>query len=455
MNYRKILFIILTLGFISSLVFTVEAQATSKSSSIHTEENEIVYDGSSHSEKDKDSITEEVVGEKKLLDIVSEKEERIKTYLLDIKSEENKKRLLSEISKKIQDQYMDFKDRFYSREKIFEVFMLSCINNENIYMYGGPGVGKSEISSYLSNLNDEYNFELQIVKRTTSDVILGGLSIPDISKGEYKRAISPIYDQVAIFMDELPNANADFFSDLFQVLLRGISNGKQNYKLQTRSILLAGNVPLLSMVNTVNDEVLSENGDFGRAFGDRILYAFPVKSINNKNKVKEFADKFMRIKAGDLSAAHNEDKIELPKISQEEFEVLNALISEWYEEKTVAKFYEFLTSFQTSISRDATGREGKYIDFHRIDNDRLMAKIISSVISHYALSYILDFSTYEDYLVNKEKFVKNRIWDIHKIRRAFELVLVPESICGNKKEDTVYTHFTERFKIFLSNLSKK
>lgn len=362
-------------------------------------------------------------------DKVSQYQKALDCYLQDMTDEDKKKSFIETISEKMRQQLHGFEKKFSQDRKIFEVYLLSLINQENIYMYGAPGVGKSEICRFLSSLNenDKKSWSLQIVRRTTSDTILGGLKISNMSEGEYVRAISPIFDKVTIFLDELPNAESAFYSDLFQVLLREVSNGEQCYKLPFRSLLATGNIPFIDLVKRVNEETDSINEDFGRAFGDRILFGFEVED-NSDNK--QFSRKFMDYKKSRISTnTSKEHESNLPSISQLEFDVLNAILGEWFTEDIV----EYIANYLDSVQNILNDKEiDKFSNYHKIDNPRLKAKLVNNIITHYALSIIIDSNfSIEGYQSGLKSFL-NREIEAQKLWNAVKIVLDPESISSTK-----------------------
>ena len=370
-------------------------------------------------------------------DVVRKTEESENDHIREIL--EDPKHFLEEVAITIKRQRKIFLDIYPGHEDLFVIYLLACMNKENILIYGPPGGSKTAMSKFFAQANDKDPFILQMLSTTLSDTFVGGLVFEDIKSGRYTRNLAPIYHKVVAFVDEVNHGRDDVFSDIFQVLSKEVLNGEQYYDLKVRSIIMTGNSTMDTLVQRISRDSDMETG---RAFADRTIFEVP---ISGKSDADLFARNFLMYQKNGFKKC---ERSLFTPISQNNFSALEALANEYITDKKLAiNVFNFLKSFQLSCNNDAqiSGRKkrGKFVSYHTFDNDRIMAKVTKIVTSYLFLMKLMNAKNIAVGTPMFYKSLKPSKSDLPLIANALRLVLLPESIDKENIDKSKYTHIFE------------
>ncbi len=167
----------------------------------------------------------------------------------------------------------------YEREHIVALSLLGALSNENIFLLGRPGVGKSLVARRLKYaFRGARAFEYLMSRFSTPDDVFGPVSISKLKEEDaYERKVDGFLPGAeVVFLDEIWKAGPAIQNALLTVLNEKIYlNGQTELTLPTKLVISASNE-------------LPAEGEGLEALWDRFLVRAvvePIKSASNFKKL--------------------------------------------------------------------------------------------------------------------------------------------------------------------------
>lgn len=170
---------------------------------------------------------------------------------------------------------------FLEREDIIDGVLASLVTQQNCFLFGAPGTGKSELVRAVSQgFTDSKFFSYLLSPTTDPSELYGPVAVSKLLEDEYTRDVKGyLPDSNVAFLDELFRGSSAVLNSLLQLLNeRTFNNGKDLISTDIQSIVAATN-------SFPTEESL-------QAFCDRFLFRPTVEGLKgsaNKNKLYTWA----------------------------------------------------------------------------------------------------------------------------------------------------------------------
>ena len=170
---------------------------------------------------------------------------------------------------------------FLEREDIIDGVLASLVTQQNCFLFGAPGTGKSELVRAVSQgFTDSKFFSYLLSPTTDPSELYGPVAVSKLLEDEYTRDVKGyLPDSNVAFLDELFRGSSAVLNSLLQLLNeRTFNNGKDLISTDIQSIVAATN-------SFPTEESL-------QAFCDRFLFRPTVEGLKgsaNKNKLYSWA----------------------------------------------------------------------------------------------------------------------------------------------------------------------
>lgn len=158
---------------------------------------------------------------------------------------------------------------FLERTDVIDGLLASVITQQNAFLFGKPGTGKSELVRAVSNGFDGSKFFGYLLSPTTDpSELFGPVAVSKLLKDEYTRDVTGYLPSANIaFLDELFRGSSAVLNSLLTILNeRTFNNGKDLLKTPIQSIVAATN-------SFPQEESL-------QAFCDRFLFRPTVETLS-------------------------------------------------------------------------------------------------------------------------------------------------------------------------------
>lgn len=159
---------------------------------------------------------------------------------------------------------------FLEREEVIDGLLASVITQQNAFLFGVPGTGKSELVRAVSNGFTGSKFFGYLLSPTTDpSELFGPVAVSKLLKDEYHRDVEGYLPSANIaFLDELFRGSSAVLNSLLTILNeRVFNNGKELLRTPIHSIVAATN-------SFPQEESL-------QAFCDRFLFRPSVELLKN------------------------------------------------------------------------------------------------------------------------------------------------------------------------------
>lgn len=158
---------------------------------------------------------------------------------------------------------------FLERTDVIDGLLASVITQQNAFLFGKPGTGKSELVRAVSNgFNGSKFFGYLLSPTTDPSELFGPVAVSKLLKDEYTRDVTGYLPSANIaFLDELFRGSSAVLNSLLTILNeRTFNNGKDLLKTPIQSIVAATN-------SFPQEESL-------QAFCDRFLFRPTVETLS-------------------------------------------------------------------------------------------------------------------------------------------------------------------------------
>jgi MoxR-like ATPase len=133
---------------------------------------------------------------------------------------------------------------FLERTDVIDGVLASIITEQNCFLFGAPGTGKSELVREVSKGFDGSKFFSYLLSPTTDpSELYGPVAVSKLLEDEYTRDVSGyLPDSNIVFLDELFRGSSAVLNSLLQVLNeRTFNNGKELIQTEIKSVVAATN----------------------------------------------------------------------------------------------------------------------------------------------------------------------------------------------------------------------
>lgn len=184
----------------------------------------------------------------------------------------------TELFKNFQEFRVQLNNRFLERETIIDGLLASLLSQQNAFLFGVPGTGKSELVREISNgFKGTKYFGYLLSPTTDPSELFGPVAVTKLLKDEYTRDTEGYLPSSNIcFLDELFRGSSAVLNSLLTILNeRTFNNGKEVIETPIQSVVAATN-------SFPNEESL-------QAFLDRFLFR-PTVNLLQKPVSKRMLD---------------------------------------------------------------------------------------------------------------------------------------------------------------------
>tara|TARA_X000001036_G_scaffold97350_1_gene90194 strand:- start:2559 stop:3740 length:1182 start_codon:yes stop_codon:yes gene_type:complete len=170
---------------------------------------------------------------------------------------------------------------FLERTDVIDGIIAAIITEQNCFLFGAPGTGKSELVRQVAKgFNNSKFFSYLLSPTTDPSELYGPVAVSKLLKDEYTRDVKGyLPDSNIAFLDELFRGSSAVLNSLLQILNeRTFNNGKELIQTEIKSVVAATN-------SFPSDESL-------QAFCDRFLFRPTVSGLKkptNKRKLYSWA----------------------------------------------------------------------------------------------------------------------------------------------------------------------
>jgi len=170
-------------------------------------------------------------------------------------------------------------DAFLERTEIIDGVIASIITEQNCFLFGAPGTGKSELVRQIANGFNGCKFFGYLLSPTTDpSELYGPVAVSKLLEDEYTRDIKGyLPDSNIAFLDELFRGSSAVLNSLLQVLNeRTFNNGKELVQTKIKSVVAATN-------SFPSEESL-------QAFCDRFLFRPTIEGLKKPTSKRKLYD---------------------------------------------------------------------------------------------------------------------------------------------------------------------
>ena len=168
---------------------------------------------------------------------------------------------------------------FLERSEIIDGVIASIITEQNCFLFGAPGTGKSELVRQIANGFNGCKFFGYLLSPTTDpSELYGPVAVSKLLEDEYTRDIKGyLPDSNIAFLDELFRGSSAVLNSLLQVLNeRTFNNGKELVQTKIKSVVAATN-------SFPSEESL-------QAFCDRFLFRPTIEGLKKPTSKRKLYD---------------------------------------------------------------------------------------------------------------------------------------------------------------------
>ena len=195
-------------------------------------------------------------------------------------------------------------DAFLERAEIIDGVIASIITEQNCFLFGAPGTGKSELVRQIANGFNGCKFFGYLLSPTTDpSELYGPVAVSKLLEDEYTRDIKGyLPDSNIAFLDELFRGSSAVLNSLLQVLNeRTFNNGKELVQTKIKSVVAATN-------SFPSEESL-------QAFCDRFLFRPTIEGLKKPTSKRKLYDWAL---SGDRPSVKSDLTIESLQILKQE-----------------------------------------------------------------------------------------------------------------------------------------
>ena len=174
-------------------------------------------------------------------------------------------------------------DAFLERTEIIDGVIASIITEQNCFLFGAPGTGKSELVRQIANGFNGCKFFGYLLSPTTDpSELYGPVAVSKLLEDEYTRDIKGyLPDSNIAFLDELFRGSSAVLNSLLQVLNeRTFNNGKELVQTKIKSVVAATN-------SFPSEESL-------QAFCDRFLFRPTIEGLKKPTSKRKLYVRILR-----------------------------------------------------------------------------------------------------------------------------------------------------------------
>ncbi|SIQ54241.1 MoxR-like ATPase [Alkalispirochaeta americana] len=219
----------------------------------------------------------------------------------------------------------------FEKEETLRLAVLAAISQQNLFLYGPPGVAKSMIARRLPGLfQDARSFEYLLGRFSTPEELFGPVSITRLKNYDlYERVVEGFLPAAEIvFLDELWNASSPILNTLLTAISeRRFRNGREEMAIPLKTVIgAAGTLP--------KDDPTLEN------LWDRFLLRLESVPVTRK---ESFLDLLLSTEETTPPEPQGADKIRSEELDQWQQEIRNITLPQ--------DIQEFILDVRERISR--------------------------------------------------------------------------------------------------------
>ena len=133
---------------------------------------------------------------------------------------------------------------FLERTDVIDGIIAAIITEQNCFLFGAPGTGKSELVRQVAKgFNNSKFFSYLLSPTTDPSELYGPVAVSKLLKDEYTRDVKGyLPDSNIAFLDELFRGSSAVLNSLLQILNeRTFNNGKELIQTEIKSVVAATN----------------------------------------------------------------------------------------------------------------------------------------------------------------------------------------------------------------------
>lgn len=150
----------------------------------------------------------------------------------------------TELSAKLQQAIAELEKRFFERDELIRLLLLSVMSSENVLLVGPPGTAKSQIARAVAQLFGSGRFfDYLLTRFTTPDEMFGPVSLQQLKQDQYVRRTDGFLPAADFaFLDEIFKANSAILNALLSILNeRVFFNGREKQAVPLQFLIAASN----------------------------------------------------------------------------------------------------------------------------------------------------------------------------------------------------------------------